>query len=410
LSVDGPQTDLQALAENPYAAILRQASSTHRLFSVHWELTYRCNEKCTHCYLDVFPPQAAQPGELSTQECLGIIDQIAAAGALNLTLSGGEILVRRDFFEIAEYARSRRLLLRLFTNGILIRPKIADRIAGLHPYAVEISLYSARPAVHDGLTQVERSWELSTRALRLLHERSVRTVVKTPVMAENVREFDDLAALAHELGAVFRYDITVTPKNSGALDPLRHRASYAELVDFMRHKIAPEPWLKRNAAPDQPTCSIAQKALQIDPYGNVLPCMEARFTLGNLREKSLSELWRDSPLWSELGGLALSELPVCQSCELRHLCVRCHGLAWQESGDLRNPALANCREALARRQALVELGALPPDYPIPAHLVQALEGWLTPEDEGLISENRNLPSPEMLTGRYNQFVRVGEQY
>jgi radical SAM protein with 4Fe4S-binding SPASM domain len=410
LSVEGPQIDLQVLAENPYAAILRQASSAHRLFSVHWELTYRCNEKCSHCYLDVFPPQAAQPGELNTQECLGVIDQIAAAGALNLTLSGGEILVRQDFFEIAAYARSKRLLLRLFTNGILIHPKVADRIAALHPYAVEISLYSARPAVHDSLTQVPRSWELSTRALRLLHERGVRTVVKTPVMVENVRQIDELAALTDELGATFRYDITVTPKNSGALDPLRHRVSYADLVDFMRLKIDREPWLKRNAAPDRPTCSIAQKALQIDPYGNVLPCMEARFTLGNLREKSLSELWRDPPLWSELGGLTLNELPVCRSCELRHLCVRCHGLAWQETGDLHNPALANCREALARRQALVELGGLAPDYPIPAHLVQALETWIKQEEDGLIPENHDLPSPEMLTGRYNQFVRVGEHY
>jgi AdoMet-dependent heme synthase len=409
LSVDGPQTDLQAVTENPYAAILRQASSAHRLLSVHWELTYRCNERCTHCYLDVFQPQAAQPGELNTQECLEVIDQIAAAGGLNLTLSGGEILVRRDFFEIAEYARSRRLLLRLFTNGILIRPRVADRIAALHPYAVEISLYSARPAVHDGVTQIERSWELSTRALRLLHERGVRTVVKTPVMVENVRQIDDLAALAGELGATFRYDITVTPKTSGALDPLRHQVSYAELVDFMRRKIDPVLWLKRKAAPDQPTCNIAQRALQIDPYGNILPCMEVRFRAGNLREKPLSELWGDWPLWSKLGGLALDELPVCRGCELRHLCVRCHGLAWQESGDLRNPALANCREALARRQALVELGALAPDYPIPAYLVQALETWIKRDDDGLISENRNLPSPEMLAGRYNQFVRVGEQ-
>jgi len=306
---------------------------------------------------------------------------------LNLTLSGGEILLRRDFFEIAEYARSKRLLLRLFTNGSLIRPDAADRIAALHPYAVEISLYSARPAVHDRITQIQRSWELSRRALSLLHGRGVRTIVKTPVMVENVKEIDDLAALADELGAVFHYDITVTPKNSGALDPLKHQVGYTDLVDFMRRKIEPGLWLKRNAAPDRPTCGIAQKAVQIDPYGNVLPCMEVRIPVGNLRERPLAELWHDSPLWSELGGLTLNELPVCRSCELRHLCVRCHGLALQESGNLQNPALANCREALARRQALVDLGVLSPDYPLPAHLIQELEAWIKPEDDGLIQEN-----------------------
>jgi radical SAM protein with 4Fe4S-binding SPASM domain len=384
VSVDGPQSELQVLVNNPYEEILRRASSARRLFSVHWELTYRCNEKCTHCYLDVLAPNAATPGELSTQECKAVIDQIAAAGILNLTLSGGEILVRGDFFEIAEYARSKRLLLRLFTNGIRISPRVADRMAGLHPYSVEISVYSARPAVHDGITRLRRSWELSVQALRLLHERGVRTVMKTPIMVENVDEIDDLKVLADELGASFRYDLTITPKNSGALGPLKHRVGYADLVGLMRRQIDPGLWQRRNVPVDQPTCGIAQKAIQIDPYGNVYPCMETRFPVGNVREKPVLELWQDSPLWQELGSLTLSELPTCRTCELRNLCVRCHGLAFQESGDLRSPALVNCREALARRQALVEMGALPQDYPIPPHLVGWLDAWMEPGAEDLV--------------------------
>jgi radical SAM protein with 4Fe4S-binding SPASM domain len=382
VSVDGPQSELQVLVGNPYEEIIRRVSSTRRLFSVHWELTYRCNEKCTHCYLDVLAPNATAPGELSTRECLTVIDQIAAAGVLNLTLSGGEILTRGDFFEIAEYARSKRLLLRLFTNGIRISPRVADRIAALHPYSVEISLYSARPAVHDGITRLRRSWELSVRALRLLGGRGVRTVIKTPIMVENVNEIDDLQVLADELGASFRYDLTITPKNSGALDPLKHRVGYRDLVGLMRRQIDPELWLKRNVPADQPACGIAQKAIQIDPCGNVYPCMETRLPVGNLRETSLLELWQDWPLWQELGKLTWSELPVCHTCELRNLCVRCHGLALQETGDLRSPALVTCGEALARRQVLVEMGALPQDYPIPAHLVDWLDAWMEPGSDG----------------------------
>jgi radical SAM protein with 4Fe4S-binding SPASM domain len=375
VSVDGPQSELQVLADNPYEEIIRRASQSHRLFSVHWELTYRCNEKCTHCYLDVLAPNAAAPDELNTQECLAVIDQIAAAGALNLTLSGGEILARSDFFVIAAYARSKRLLLRLFTNGIRINPRIANRIAALHPYAVEISVYSVQPAIHDGITQIHRSWDLSVRALRLLRERGVRTVMKTPVMVENVRELAHIKDLANELGAIFRYDITLTPKNNGSLDPLKHQVRYAELVDLMRRQIDPELWVKRSVPLDQPGCGIAQKALQIDPHGNVYPCMETRIKVGNVREKPLAEIWQDSPLWQELGGLVFGELPVCRTCELRNLCMRCHGLALQETGDLRRPARTNCREAMARRQVLVEMGLLPQDFPIPEHLVGEYNAW-----------------------------------
>jgi radical SAM protein with 4Fe4S-binding SPASM domain len=409
VSVEGPQSDLQALVDTPYDAILKQVTRSHRLFSVHWELTYRCNEKCTHCYLDVLAPGAVAPGELTTEESLSIIDQIAEAGALNLTLSGGEILLRSDFFEIAAYARAKRLLLRLFTNGIMIRPAIADRIAALHPYAVEISVYSARPEVHDGITRMARSWELSRRALRLLHERGVRTVMKTPIMGENVHEIDALRALADDLGATFRYDITITPKNTGAPDPLKHRISYRDLVEFMRRQIEPDLWTRRNVTQDQPTCGIGQKAIQIDPYGNVYPCIETRFKLGNLRQQSLFEIWQESPLWQELGRLTLSELPVCRICELRNLCVRCHGLALKEDGDLFGPALTNCREALARRQALIDIGAIPADFPIPAHLAQALEEWTGQESDAAQYGNDFIPLSDLMVRKRNLFVNSGER-
>ena len=408
MSVDGPQSDLHLFADNPYENILRQVSRQRRLFSVHWELTYRCNEKCTHCYLDVFAPNATVLGELNTQECLAMVDEIAVAGVLNLTLTGGEILVRRDFFEIAEYARSKRLLLRLFTNGIMIRPEIADRIAALHPYAVEISVYSTQPDVHDGITQIKRSWELSTRALRLLHERGVRTVMKTPIMGENVHEIDRLKALAGELGATFHYDITITPKNTGALDPLKHRISFADLVELMRRQIDPELWVGRTIAQDQPTCGIAQKAIQIDPYGNVFPCVETRLKAGNVREKPLAEIWQDLPFWQELGGLTMSKLTVCRTCELRTLCVRCHGLALKEDGDLRGPALTNCREALARRQALVEMNALPLDYPVPVHLVHVLDDWMNQPSDGPEQESGFIPLSSLITETSNLYVGVGE--
>ncbi len=366
MSVSGPES--QPDSSNLYNEILSESDRRHRLLSVHWELTYRCNEKCTHCYLDVFTPNANVPGELSTEECLGIIDQMTELGVLNLTFSGGEILVRRDFFRIAEYARSKRFLLRLFTNGILIKPEIADRIAALHPYAVEVSLYSAKPEVHDAITRRKRSWELTTRALRLLNERGVRTMVKTPLMRENVCELNEVRAIAKELGAQFRYDVTITPKDTGGLEPLKHRISYDDMVEVFRKEVDSSVWLERKITDETHTCGIARSAMAIDPYGNVIPCLQTRFIAGNLRDRSLREIWQSSPVWQELGHLTIGELPICRTCELKTLCLRCHGLALLETGDLRGPALANCRAALARCQVFVEKGFLPADYPIPAHL------------------------------------------
>ena len=365
MSIDGPAHEPGS--DNIYNQIVAKTERQHRLLSVHWELTYRCNEKCTHCYLDVFSPNANVPGELTTDKCLRIIDELADLGVLNLTLSGGEILVRRDFFQIAEYAHAKRFLLRLFTNGILVKPAIADRIAALHPYAVEISVYSTRPELHDSITRVPRSLELTLRALRLLKERGIQTVMKTPLMRKNVREIDDLKALAQDLGAQFRYDITITPKDTGGLEPLQHRLTYDDLVWLFRKEIDPALWVNRQMQSDQGTCGITLNGASIDPYGNVTTCLQTRAKAGNIRDNPLREIWDKSHVWKEY-KLALGDLPICRTCEIRNLCVRCHGLAQFEDGDLRAPAMVNCREALAHRQVLIERGDLPADYPIPHHL------------------------------------------
>ncbi|MBI5303652.1 MAG: radical SAM protein [Chloroflexi bacterium] len=341
----------------------------HRLVAVHWELTYRCNETCAHCYLEASPPLGAIPGELTTVQAKQVVDQIAGIGALQMTFSGGEILVRRDFFEIAEYARRKRLAIRLMTNGILINPRLADCIAALHPTGVELSLYGADAATHDAITQRPRSFELTLRAFRLLRERGVHTVMKTPLMRENVRQLPALRALAANVGATFYYDPTITAKDNGDTSPVKHRLTYDDLVSLLRAEINADDFALAPLRDDtQNPCAIGSSSLVIDPYGAVFPCLQTRIPAGNLRDQSLKEIWDGALVFRELGALTWSELPICRTCELNRLCTRCHGMAREANGDLHAPSTIHCRDALARRQVLVEKKILPLDFPIPAHL------------------------------------------
>jgi radical SAM protein with 4Fe4S-binding SPASM domain len=354
----------QIQSQDRYRQILSRAQQQRRLFSVHWELTYRCNELCTHCYVDVLPPGATVPGELNTEECKGILDQLADEGALILTLSGGEILVRRDFFEIAEHARSKGFALILYTNGIMMKPAVAERIAGLHPLRVELSLYGARAETHDRITLKPRSFELTVRAGRWLIERGVRVTLKAPLMHENVRQLHQMKELAGELGADFKYDITITPKDTGDLSPLSHRMTDDDLLWLFREMIdepAAEGWrtkLMRPLDSSHRFCGITLSSLLIDPYGEVFPCVQTRISAGNLRQQPLRQIWRDSPVWKQLGNLMLENLPLCSPCELKSFCTRCHGLAMVEDGDLLQCASICKREARLRRQVLTEKGVI----------------------------------------------------
>jgi radical SAM protein with 4Fe4S-binding SPASM domain len=321
---------------NPYARIVKKTMDRLIPFTVHWELTYHCNLHCPHCYI------ASQDSreELSLGQITDILDLLKENGTLYVIFSGGEIFTRKDFFDIARYAREKGFALRLLTNGTLIDERIADRIKDLNPLSVEISLYGSSPATHDRVTACPGSFERSVKALRLLGERSIRTVAKSLMMKQNAGEFQSIKQLALELGSQFLYDTVVIPRVDGSMEPCRNRLNGEELYRLLY----PEVREKKASARAQDydlSCTAGLNGLSISPCGDVYPCMAFKESGGNLTVNSLSEI-QHSPIFSKVRSIALSDLPECKKCELVPYCNRCPALAWLETGDLFGPSHADC--------------------------------------------------------------------
>jgi MoaA/NifB/PqqE/SkfB family radical SAM enzyme len=193
-----------------FAEMTAKALKMNIPLSVQLDLTYRCNERCVHCYLDHH-----DHGEMSTAEIKNLLDQMADAGVFYLTISGGEILMRRDFFEILEYARLRTFCIKLKTNGILIRKKEADRIKALGVESVQISIYSHVPEVHDAITKLPGSLEQSIEAIRRLRAHGIQVTMANVLMVQNANDYAGVRALAAELGAQFIMDPMITPMMDG---------------------------------------------------------------------------------------------------------------------------------------------------------------------------------------------------
>ena len=104
--------------------------------SVQLDVTYRCNERCVHCYLD-----HDDHGEMTLAEIRDVLDQMAEAGVFFLTISGGEVLMRMDFFDILAHARARMFSVKVKTNAFMIREKEADRLARAGLASVQVSIY-----------------------------------------------------------------------------------------------------------------------------------------------------------------------------------------------------------------------------------------------------------------------------
>src|SRR5258708_6947750 len=143
------------------------------------ELTNRCPLNCSHCYNNLpMNDFEARNRELSTREYLDILDQLADAGCLWICFSGGEIFARRDFFEIYGHAKQRGFIITLFTNGILIDERVADRLVEMRPFSIEITLYGRTKETYEALTRIPGSWEKCIRGIRLLLGRNLPLKLK----------------------------------------------------------------------------------------------------------------------------------------------------------------------------------------------------------------------------------------
>ena len=178
--------------------------------SVQLDVTYRCNERCVHCYLD-----HEDHGEMTTAEIKDLLDQLAEAGVFFLTLSGGEVFMRRDFFEMVEYARSLMFCVKMKTNAFMIGEKEADRLAARLD-SVQVSIYSHRPEVHDAITKLPRIAEaIGRRNPAATRSHGVKVIMANVLMCRNLQDYAGVKALAKELGAEYTIDPTITPMMDG---------------------------------------------------------------------------------------------------------------------------------------------------------------------------------------------------
>jgi radical SAM protein with 4Fe4S-binding SPASM domain len=317
---------------------------------VQLDITYRCNERCVHCYLD-----HDDHGEMTTPEMRDVLWQLAEAGTLFLTLSGGEVLMRMDFFEILEYARSLLFCVKIKTNAFMIREKQADRMRDLGVNSVQVSVYSHRPEVHDAITKLPSSLKRSLAGIRFLQSRGLKVIVANVLMRQNLDDYAGVQALAQELGAQWTMDPTITPKMDGDLsvvglgiggNDLQQVFRNPHLVGNVEEFCAPPPTVDDDVRDGLP-CSASHTFCYISPYGDVYPCVQFPLPSGNVRKQKFLEIWRHSPQMNDVRSIRARDLPVCSTCTHLGSCTRCPGLAYME-GNMRGPSSLDCEKSFAR--------------------------------------------------------------
>ena len=344
------------------AAMAARGSPVRRPLGGTIEITRRCPLDCAHCYNNLpMSDGEARRGELSLEELTRIMSELADAGCMWLTLSGGEILARKDFLDI--YARAKELgfLVTLFTNGTLITPAIADAFAAHRPFRIEITLYGRTRETYEALTGVRGSFDRCMRGIALLRERKLSLVLKSVGVSTNAHEMDAMRRFAEdELGVGFKHDSLVAPRIDEGLSPLAVRLSPEDVVALdMQDPKRLDGWREFAGTHNRPIaidvrdqayhCGAGVSAWAIDPEGKLTLCVLSHRDAFDLRRGSFAEGWA---FLHRVRTRLATRKTKCTDCALKAMCGMCPATAELEGGDPEEPVDFLCQVAHLRAAIL----------------------------------------------------------
>jgi radical SAM protein with 4Fe4S-binding SPASM domain len=334
------------------------------------EVTNRCPLECKHCYNNLpMSDFVARARELTLDEHKRLLDELAELGCLWLLFSGGEIFARRDFLDIYAYAKRKGFLITLFTNGTLITEKIADFLADMRPFAIEITLYGGTKETYENLTGIPGSYDRCLRGIDLLLERKLPLKLKTVALSINKHEIPLMRQMATDRGVEFTFDAMINPRIDCSASPLAVRLRPSEIVELdLDNPDRVSEW--RRLAHDHPSapavegevrqiyqCGGGINSFAIDPYGDLSICVLSHVDKYNVRDGNFREGWEDYLL--AVRRREITRPTKCTDCGLKSMCGMCAANGELENGDAESPVDFLCQVAHLRAETL--------DIPVPAH-------------------------------------------
>jgi AdoMet-dependent heme synthase len=308
---------------------------------VSWNITRQCNLNCLHCYREA--AAACDPRELSTQEGLDLISEIAKAGFRILVLSGGEPLLRQDIYELAQHAHMLGLRVVVGSNGTLIDEQVARRLKEAGVVRVGISLDSRDPDFHNHLRASPDAWQRAIAGMEACKKAGLAFQIHTTVTEHNRAQVLGVIDLAVELGAAAHHVFFLVPAGRGAdleADSLNAQEYEQLLRALMRKQQEVNIELKPTCAPQfmriaaqmkiplrfERGCLAGNAYCVINHIGEVNPCPYLPLKVGDVRERPFSEIWADTEVFNTLRSEELHG--KCNGCRYKTICMGCRARAY----------------------------------------------------------------------------------
>jgi heme b synthase len=338
---------------------------------VAWEVTRRCNLACLHCRASSL--RGPYQGELTTEECLRLLDDIASFSRPLIILTGGEPLLREDIYDIARYGSQKGMPMALATNGTLLTEDMVERMRHAGIRRVSVSIDGQDRESHDAFRGVAGAFDEALRGVDILRENGMEFQLNTTVTRQNIAQLEAMLDLSVRLGAAAHHIFLLVPTGRGkelseqSLSPEDYEKT---LAWFYEKSLTTPLQLKATCAPHyfrvarqkerekgkeatpssvQPVppppdghpaglhtatrgCMGGSSFCFISHTGQVQPCGYLEIDCGQIREKSFGEIWNHSSVFADLRDLHRYK-GKCRRCPYLRSCGGCRARAFALTGD-----------------------------------------------------------------------------
>jgi mycofactocin radical SAM maturase len=311
--------------------------------TITWEITHLCNLKCVHC---LSGSSTESPGELDMEECLAIVDQLAALKVFEINFGGGEPLLKNYFLPLLRYIHQKGMVTCISTNGTVLNDEAVAYFTGNPLVNIQVSLDGATPEVNDRI-RGQGTFHRIIKGIERLAGKDISLSINTVVTSLNFRQLSQLKEIAGSFGArlrVSRFRPSGRAKDSWEM----LRLSPAQLRELSGW-LSGDPSIltgdsffsisgngRRQLGLDM--CGAGKMTCCIDPCGFVFPCafmQEREFCAGSLKVSSFQEIWDSSSVFQYFRQL---EPESCRKCPRFNMCRGgCPAVAYFISKDLNSP-------------------------------------------------------------------------
>ncbi len=326
---------------------------------IAWEVTRSCNLSCIHCRASA--EKGPYAGEFSTERCFRLIDDIAGFSKPVIILTGGEPLMRKDIFEIAEYGTRKGLRMVMAPNGTLIDEENAKMMVMSGIKRISISIDGSTRESHDRFRQVEGAFEGALRGIEYAGKAGLEFQINTTITGANMEELPDILALAVKLGAVAHHIFLVVP--TGRAKDMKDNEIPPEMYEKTLHwfyeqsdrvpihlkaTCAPHYYriLRQRAKAEGKKITFKTHGMDavtrgclggisfcfISHTGQVQPCGYLELNCGDLKKNTLDDIWTNSAIFRSLRDFD-GYRGKCGRCEYRQVCGGCRARAYELTGD-----------------------------------------------------------------------------